>query len=72
MPKKTTPKMIQIAVSIPEPLYEAAKRIQAMEGWNESEMHRLFWEKGFALHVQGTLARHQLGLISSEESLAES
>ncbi|WP_375513470.1 hypothetical protein [uncultured Nostoc sp.] len=71
MPKKTTPKMVQTAVSIPEPLYEAAKRIQAMEGWNESEMHRLFWEKGFALHIQGTLARHQLGLIPSEENLVE-
>jgi hypothetical protein len=71
MPKKTTPKMVQTAVSIPEPLYEAAKRIQAMEGWNESEMHRVFWEKGFALHLQGTLARYQLGLIPEAQNTAE-
>jgi hypothetical protein len=43
-----------------------------MEGWNESEMHRVFWEKGFALHLQGTLARHQLGLIPEVQSTAES
>jgi hypothetical protein len=71
MPKKTTPKMVQTGVSIPEPLYEAAKRVQAMEGWNESEMHRVFWEKGFALHLQGTLARYQLGLIPEAQSSAE-
>ncbi|MCC5618460.1 hypothetical protein LC605_25915 [Nostoc sp. CHAB 5836] len=71
MPKKTAPKMIQTVVSIPAPLYEAAKRVQVMEGWNESEMHRVFWEKGFAVHIQATLARYQMGLITSEQGLVE-
>jgi hypothetical protein len=56
MPETETKKVL-IRFSVPAPLLEQAQAIAEAEGWNESELHRMFWEKGFAVHAEGSNAR---------------
>ncbi|PHJ59637.1 hypothetical protein VF14_08810 [Nostoc linckia z18] len=57
MPKTNAPKMIKIDFSVPESLLEDALELAKAEGWNPSELHRVFWEKGFAVHAEGSNKR---------------
>lgn len=54
---ETDAKKVLIRFSVPAPLLEEMRAIAELEGWNESELHRMFWEKGFAQHCEGSNAR---------------
>lgn len=57
MPEINAPKMVKVDFSVPEPLYRQALELAASEGWKPSELHRIFWEKGFAVHAEGSNKR---------------
>lgn len=57
MPETNAPKMVRIDFSVPEPLLKDAMEIAEKEGWKPSELHRIFWEKGFASHAEGSNKR---------------
>lgn len=57
MPETNAPKMIKIDFSVPENLLEDALELAKAEGWKPSELHRVFWEKGFAVHAEGSNKR---------------
>jgi len=57
MPETNAPKMIKIDFSVPEALLKEALSIAEAEGWKPAELHRIFWEKGFAVHAEGSNKR---------------
>ncbi len=57
MPETNAPKMIKIDFSVPEALLKEAMAIAETEGWKPAELHRIFWEKGFAVHAEGSNKR---------------
>ncbi|MFB2768585.1 hypothetical protein ACE1AT_04740 [Pelatocladus sp. BLCC-F211] len=57
MPQTNSPEMIKINFSVPAPLYEEALALAKLEGWKPAELHRMFWEKGFAAHAEGVNKR---------------
>jgi hypothetical protein len=57
MPETDAPKMIPIKFSVPEPLLNEARELAKAEGWSEAALHRIFWEKGFAAHAEGSNKR---------------
>ena len=57
MPETPAPKMIRIDFSVPTSLHSDAKAIAESEGWKEAELHRIFWERGFAAYAEGSNKR---------------
>ncbi|PMB00006.1 hypothetical protein CEN50_04995 [Fischerella thermalis CCMEE 5268] len=57
MPGTNAPRMIRIDFSVPEALYQEALELAEAEGWKPAELHRIFWEKGFAVHAEGSNKR---------------
>lgn len=57
MPETNAPKMVRVDFSVPEELLKEALELAAVEGWKPSELHRIFWEKGFAVHAEGSNKR---------------
>lgn len=67
MPETNAPKMVRIDFSVPEPLLKEAIAMAESEGWKPAELHRIFWEKGFAAHAEGSNKRMiNKGLRSKE------
>lgn len=52
MPEINAPKMVKVDFSVPEPLYKEALELAEAEGWKPAELHRIFWENGFAVHAE--------------------
>jgi hypothetical protein len=57
MPETNAPRMVRIDFSVPEALYKEALELAEAEGWKPAELHRIFWEKGFAVHAEGSNKR---------------
>ena len=57
MPETNAPKMTRIEINVPTALLTEAEALAAIEGWKPAELHRIFWEKGFAVHVEGSNKR---------------
>jgi hypothetical protein len=57
MPETNAPKMTRIEFAVPTALLVEAEAIAAVEGWKPAELHRIFWEKGFAVHAEGSNKR---------------
>ncbi len=57
MPETNAPDMVKINFSVPQPLYEEAITLAEAEGWRPAELFRIFWEKGFAAHAEGSNKR---------------
>ncbi|MBW4566024.1 MAG: hypothetical protein KME32_34095 [Mojavia pulchra JT2-VF2] len=57
MPETNAPKMTRIEINVPTALLAEAEDLAAIEGWKPAELHRIFWEKGFAVHVEGSNKR---------------
>ena len=51
------PKMTRIDFSVPALLHDDAKAIAAAEGWKESDLYRIFWERGFADYAEDSNKR---------------
>lgn len=57
MPETNAPKMTRIEFAVPTALLAEAEAMAAAEGWKPAELHRIFWEKGFAVHAEGSNKR---------------
>lgn len=57
MPETNAEKMTRIDFSVPTPLLRDAEELAQSEGWKLAELHRIFWEKGFAAHAEGSNKR---------------
>ncbi len=57
MPKTDTPQMVEIKFAVPAALLEDALELARIEGWKPAELHRIIWEKGFAVHAEGSNKR---------------
>ena len=57
MPETNAPKMTRIEINVPTALLAEAESLAAIEGWKPAEPHRIFWEKGFAVHASGSNKR---------------
>ena len=56
-PDINAPRMEKIYFSVPEPLLRQALDIAEAEGWKPAELHRIFWERGFAQFCEGSNKR---------------
>lgn len=56
-PDTDAPNMINVKFAVPAPLYEEAIELARSEGWKPSELHRIFWERGFAAYAEGSNKR---------------
>jgi hypothetical protein len=57
MPETEAPGMVRVEFRIPAPLYEDFLQLAELEGWKPAELHRILWEKGFAVHAEGSNKR---------------
>lgn len=57
MPDTDAPNMAYIRFAIPQPLLNEALELAKSEGWKPSELHRIFWERGFAAYAEGSNKR---------------
>lgn len=57
MPETNAPKMTKIDFAVPTALLRDAEEMAQAEGWKPAELHRIFWEKGFAAHAEGSNKR---------------
>lgn len=57
MPETDAPKMEYIKFAVPAKLLEDALELAAHEGWKPSELHRIFWERGFGSYAEGSNKR---------------
>lgn len=57
MPESKAPKMTDIKFAVPSPLLEDAQELAQLEGMSDAQFHRVLWEKGFAVHAEGSNAR---------------
>jgi hypothetical protein len=69
MPKTTAPKMSRIEFDVPTALLEDAIALAAVEGWTPAALHRIFWEKGFAVHAEGSNKRLINANLRKKQSL---
>lgn len=56
-PQSNAPNMVEIKMSVPAKLLKEALEIADYEGWKPAELHRILWEKGFAVHAEGSNKR---------------
>lgn len=56
-PEEENQGMTQITISLPTPLLNEAKELAEFEGYRVTEFHRTLWEKGFAVHAEGSNKR---------------
>jgi hypothetical protein len=57
MPETNAPKMTKIDFAVPTALLQDAEEMAQAEGWKPAELHRIFWEKGFAAYAEGSNKR---------------
>ena len=57
MPKTNAPKMEDIKFGVPQPLLQDALELAESEGWKAADFHRMVWEKGLAVHAEGSNKR---------------
>jgi hypothetical protein len=57
MPETDSPNMVPIKFYVPEPLLKDMLEIAQAEGWKPAELHRIFWERGFAAYAEGSNKR---------------
>jgi hypothetical protein len=57
MPETDAPNLVPVKISLPAPLVEMMTELAAAEGWKPAELHRVIWERGFALYVEGSNKR---------------
>ena len=57
MPETDAPKMEYVKFSVPAPLLKEALELAEAEGWKPAELHRIFWERGFAAYAEGSNKR---------------
>lgn len=58
MPKTKTPNMTEIKFAVPTALLEELLEMADLEGWKPAELHRLLWERGFAVYAEGSNKRY--------------
>lgn len=52
MPRTESPNMEDIKFAVPEPLLRQMQDMAADDGWKPAELHRIFWESGFAAYAE--------------------
>ncbi len=57
MPETDAPKMEYVRFAVPAPLLQEALELAESEGWKPAELHRIFWERGFAAYAEGSNKR---------------
>jgi len=69
-PRSNAPNLTEIKISVPASLLQEALDLAEFEGWKPAELHRIFWEKGFAAHAEGSnkrMVNHQLRIKIENE-----
>ena len=57
MPRTDSPRMVEIKFAVPAELLADAQQMADQEGWKPAELHRIFWERGFAAYAEGSNKR---------------
>ncbi|MBW4443298.1 MAG: hypothetical protein KME10_19060 [Plectolyngbya sp. WJT66-NPBG17] len=57
MPETDAPNMEYVRFAVPAPLLQEALELAKAEGWKPAELHRIFWERGFAAYAEGSNKR---------------
>jgi hypothetical protein len=71
MPETDAPNMAYIRFAVPQPLLEEALELAQAEGWKPAELHRIFWERGFAAYAEGSNKRRVNRQLREREKAGE-
>jgi hypothetical protein len=52
MPRTESPNMEDVKFAVPAPLLAQMMDMAAADGWKPAELHRVFWESGFAAYAE--------------------
>jgi hypothetical protein len=72
MPETDAQKMEYIRFAVPAPLLQEALELAEAEGWKPAELHRIFWERGFAAYAEGSNKRRVNRSLRKRDRDAES